>query len=166
MQLEFLHVRRGFLDNFTEWIRNLSAPPPDLFLIDHNYNNRTANLDGATISVLLRNAFPTTPRIGVTGQNIRKISHEAGEEYLKVYDKIKIPSVFEELAAIIEGYRLFSNFSNTDIFEFLVRVLDPPVSEKDSLQKLIPNEFRDQIHRTTPHRIVLRRHDTSDIYAP
>lgn len=152
--LEIEGVKKDFVSYLEGWIKLNRKKPPNLFLIDHNYNqNHSFGLDGSTISHLLKNEFPLVPRVCITGQNPKRIDREAISEYLKVFEKPKLDDSIDELFVIAKDFISLKFESDGKLSSRLLKCIKAPTAEAEGLLGIFPVEVHDTLHQTTPHRM-------------
>ena len=164
--IETLRVEKGFLEVLEKWVGENKSEPPDLFIIDHVYNlNLPFGLNGSSVAHLLRNAFPSVPIVCVTAKLDDQDAFDQDDlsEYTAIFPYTRLERYVEHLAVIARDFKKLMPASKVDIRRHLVSCLKAPERDQKDLLRILPEEFKNERHATTGHRIgrwiynVLRR---------
>ena len=147
--IELIEVQKELIERLTKWTEENQTKPPDLFIIDHVFTaSLPFGLKGSSVAHLLRNEFSTTPMVCVTA----KFDQEDLSEYMAVFLYTQLEQHVEDLYAIARDFRKLSP-SNANTREYLVTRLKAPARDHEDLLRVLPDEFQNQKHATTEHRM-------------
>jgi hypothetical protein len=155
--LEPLIVERNVLESITGLKER--ARRADLIIMDHVFSRARSGsqlkLDGASAAHLVRKIWPDVPIVCVTAMlpnQPRKLDQEDLSEYVAVYAYGELDEQLESLFAIARDFKKLLP-KRGDARRQLVDLLKPPKTERDSVLRAMPSEFRSQRHATTLHRV-------------
>jgi hypothetical protein len=131
-------------------------PRPDLILIDHVFNvNNPQRWKGSTIAHVLRERWADVPMVCVTSMldTPRAFNQEDLSEYIAVlpYPRL-LDDHLEDLYAIAQDFPKL-RLQGKGLRDKLITTLKAPKPERETLERVLPQEFDDQQPRTTQHRI-------------
>jgi hypothetical protein len=154
-KIELIEVKGNVLAELELWSKKHEAKPPDLIIIDHVFNlSLPFGLKGSSVAHLLRTRFPTTPLVCVTAMfdSPRSFDQEDISEYTALFLYQRLEDKIEALYAIAKDFRLLSA-DGSNVRKHLVSCLKAPRNDNDNLMRVLPDEFQDQRHATTEHRM-------------
>lgn len=153
--IELLEVKTNLLDELDRWCSANKKRPPDLIVIDHIFNPILPfGMKGSSVAHLLRNEFPRVPMVCVTAMFDRASSFDQEDisEYTALFLYQKLENHIEDLYAIARDFPKV-RLSGVGVRKHLVACLKAPPRDKEDLLRILPEEFQDEKHSTTDHRI-------------
>jgi hypothetical protein len=153
--IDIIEVKQDILDLLSQWTKENEENPPDLFIIDHIFNQTLPfGLKGSSVAHLLRGAFPKVPMVCVTAMFNRPNSFDQEDisEYTALFLFQHLDAHIEDLYAIARDFRKL-HISTTSIQEHFVACLKAPRRDRQDLLRVLPEEFHGEKHATTEHRM-------------
>lgn len=168
--ISLIEVKRDVLEVLATWAGENKANPPDLIIIDHIYDlSLPFGLKGSSVAHLLRSEIPSVPMVCVTAMFDRAQSFDQEDisEYTALFLYQQLERHIEDLYAIARDFGKLDPANSRKpaggAREHFVSSLKAPRRDHVDLLRVMPEEFRDEKHATTEHRVarwifnVLRR---------
>jgi hypothetical protein len=153
--VQVLQVKHDLLSQLEQWSQSWRASPPDLIIIDHVFNLALPlGLNGSSVAHLLRGRFPSVPMVCVTARldSPDAVDQEDLVEYTAIFPYTRLESYIDDLFAISRDFKKLT-VSGSSVRQHLVRCLRAPVRDRNDLLRVLPEEFQNQRHATTEHRM-------------
>ncbi len=153
--LEPEQIRDNALEWLSGWVEDNRSRPPDLIIIDHVFNmSLPFGLKGSSVAHLLRRQLPSTPMVCVTAMfdHPKSFNQEDISEYSALFLYNHLSDHIEDIYAIAKDFRKLT-IGRGKVREHIVKTLKAPVRDQQDLLRVLPDEFRDERHSTTEHRM-------------
>ena len=148
-------MTHDLLQQLSRWSVANKSHPPDLIIIDHIFNaSLPFGIKGSSVAHLLRNEFRQVPMVCVTAMfdRPRSFDQEDISEYTALFLYQQLENHIEDLYVIARDFPKIHPTSGS-VRTHLVNCLKPPVRDKDDIGRILPDEFQDEAHATTDHRV-------------
>lgn len=150
-----IEVKSNALEELGKWSDENKDHPPDLFVIDHVFNSALPfGLKGSSLAHLLRGEFPRVPMVCVTAMfdEPNSFDQEDISEYTALFLYQRLEKHIDDLYVIARDFRKLHP-REAEVREHLVACLRAPSRDKNDLLHVLPEEFQNEKHATTEHRI-------------
>jgi hypothetical protein len=154
--IELIEVKKELLQTLANWTAAHDGKPPNLFIIDHVFNTALPfDLNGSSVAHLLRNEFPAVPMVCVTAKldSPNTFDQEDLSEYTALFLYTRLEDHVEDLFVIAIDFRKLTVKAGNNVRSHLVDCLKAPARDRDDLIRVLPEEFQNQKHATTEHRM-------------
>ena len=153
--IELLEVKSDLVAGLERWCSDNKGQPPDLIVIDHVFNPTLPfGLKGSSVAHLLRNEFPRVPMVCVTSMFDRPTSFDQEDisEYTALFLYQQLENHIEDLYAVARDFPKLHP-ATEGVRDHLVACLKAPPRDRVDLLRILPEEFQDEKHATTDHRV-------------
>lgn len=153
--LEVVELKQNVLAALQTWLGDERHQLPDLVVLDHVLNSRDIfKIKGSSLAHLLRGAHNSVPIVCVTAayDQRKAFDQEDISEYSALFLYRDLGDHVEHLYSIAVDFPRLSP-TGADVRAHLVSLLKAPPKDASDLLAVLPDEFRNQPHSTTQHRI-------------
>lgn len=158
--IEVLEVEHDLIARLGKWCAANKDQPPDLIVIDHIFTlglGLPFGLKGSSLAHLLRNELPRVPMVCVTSMFDRAASFDQEDisEYTALFLYQHLEKHIEDLYVIARDFSKLHPAPGAvgNVRDHLVSCLKAPTRDREDLLRILPDEFQDQKHATTDHRV-------------
>ncbi len=153
--IELIEIKNDALEVLGKWSSLNKKGPPDLFVIDHIFiRSLPFGLKGSSIAHLLRGTFPKVPMVCVTAMfdEPNTFDQEDISEYTALFLYQNLENHIEDLFAVAKDFPKLHS-PKKGVRQHVIACLKAPSRDKEDLSRVLPEEFQDETHATTQHRV-------------